>query len=56
MPQVVKNPPATQETLLWKIPLEKRMAALSSILSWRILWAEKSGRLQTIGLKEPHNH
>jgi len=26
-------------------PLEKEMAIHSSILAWRILWTEKSGRL-----------
>ena len=31
-------------------PLEKGMATHSSILAWRIPWAEESGRLQSIGL------
>ena len=42
--QWVKNPPATQETLEMRIqslgqedPLDKGMAAYSSILAWRIL-------------------
>ena len=39
--QVVKNPPALQETwvqsLGWEDPLEEGMATLSSILAWRIL-------------------
>ena len=30
-------------------PLEKKMAAYSSILAWRILWTEKSGGLQPMG-------
>ena len=30
--------------------LEKEMAIYSSILAWEILWAEKSGRLQTMGV------
>ena len=38
--QVAKNPPAMQETwvrsLGWEDPLEKGMAAHSSILAWRI--------------------
>ena len=38
--QVVKNPPAMQETLVqslsWEDPLEEGMATHSSILSWRI--------------------
>ena len=40
--QVVKNPPAMQETwvqsLGWEDPLEKGMATHSSILAWRIPW------------------
>ena len=38
--QLVKNPPAMQETwvrsLGWEDPLEKRKATHSSILAWRI--------------------
>ena len=30
--------------------LEKEMAIYSSILAWESLWAEKSGRLQSMGL------
>ena len=40
--QLVKNPPAVQETQVWSLgredPLEKGMATHSSILAWRILW------------------
>ena len=40
--QLVKSPPATQETpvqfLGWEDPLEKGMATHSSILAWRIPW------------------
>ena len=40
--QLVKNPPALQETwvqsLGWEDPLEKRKATHSSILAWRIPW------------------
>ena len=40
--QVVKNPPAMQETwvraLGWEDPLEKSTATHSSILAWRIPW------------------
>ena len=40
--QLVKNPPAVQETwvrsLGWEDPLEKGMATNSSILAWKILW------------------
>ena len=30
-------------------PLEKKMATHSSILTWRIPWTEKPGRLQSMG-------
>ena len=32
-------------------PLEEGMATHSSILAWRILWAEEPGGLQYIGLR-----
>ena len=32
-------------------PLEEEMAAHSSILAWRILWAEEPGGLQCMGLQ-----
>ena len=42
MAQLVKNPPARQETpvrfLGWEDPLEKETATHSSILAWRIPW------------------
>ena len=51
--QMVKNPPAMQEnqirSLGWEDPLEKGMAPHSSILAWRIPWAEEHGRLQSMG-------
>ena len=38
-----------QEKLVWSLgledPLEKEMATHSSILAWRILWAEDPGGL-----------
>ena len=44
---VVKNPPAMQEmqvsSLSWEDPLEKEMATHSSMPTWEIPWAEKSG-------------
>ena len=50
--QMVRNLPAMQETwvcsLDWEDPLEKGMATHSSILAWRIPWAEESGRLQSM--------
>ena len=33
----------------WEDPLEKGMATHSSILAWRIPWAEEPGRLQSMG-------
>ena len=30
-------------------PLEKEMAAHSSILAWEIWWTEEPGRLQSLG-------
>ena len=51
---VVKNPPAItgdmDSALGQEDPLEKDMAAHSSILAWRIPWREKPGRLQFVGL------
>ena len=48
-----KNPPAMQETwvlsLDWEDPLEKGMAAHSSILAWQIPWTEEPGGLQSMG-------
>ena len=53
MAQAVKNLPAIQETqvgsLDWEDPLEKGMAAHSSILAWRIPWTEEHGGLQSMG-------
>ena len=45
MTQMVKNPPAMQETRVRSLgredPLEKGMATHSSILAWIITWTEK---------------
>ena len=53
--QLIKNPPAMQETgvqsLDWEDPLEKGMAAHSSIRAWRIPWIEEPGVLQAMGLQ-----
>ena len=53
--QMVGNLPAMQETwvqyLGQKDPLEKRMAAHSSILAWKIPGTEESGGLQSMGLQ-----
>ena len=58
--QIVKNLSAMQETqvrsLGWEDPLEKGMAAHSSILAWGIPWTEESGGLQSMGSqKVGHN-
>ena len=51
--QLVKNPPAMQETLVrflgGEVPLEKGMATHSSILAWRIPWTEEPSQLQSMG-------
>ena len=54
--QRVKNPPAMKETqktwarsLGGEDPLEEGMATHSSVLAWRISWAEEPGRLQSVG-------
>ena len=54
--QWVKNLPVMQETrvqfLGWKDPLEKEMAAHSSILAWRIPWTEGPGGPQSMRSQE----
>ena len=54
--QLVKNPPAIQETWVWSLgwedPLEKEMATHSTILAWEIPWTEEPGRLQSTGSQE----
>ena len=51
MVQIVKNSPTIQETWVQSLgqedPLEKGMMAHSSVLAYRIPWAEKPGRLQS---------
>ena len=46
---------AMQETrvrsLGWEDPLEKEMAAHSSILAWKIPWTAEPGRLPSMGLQ-----
>ena len=52
---MVKNQPAMQETWVQSLggedSLEKGMATHSSILAWRIPWAEESGGLNSLGLQ-----
>ena len=51
--QMVKNLPAMQETWVCSLgqedPLEKGMATHSSVLTWKIPWAEEPGGLQSMG-------
>ena len=54
--QIIKNPPAMQETLVqsldWEDPCppEKEIATHSNILAWRIPWTEEpGGLLQSMG-------
>ena len=53
--QTVKCLSAIQETwvrsLGWEDPLEKEMAAHSSILAWKIPWTMEPGRLLSMGLQ-----
>ena len=51
-----KNLPANAgETHVWslgqEVPLEKEMATHSSVLAREILWTEKPGKLQSVGLQ-----
>jgi len=52
---MVKNLPSVQETRVHSLgqedPLEKGMASHSSILAWRIPWAEEPGGVQSVGLQ-----
>jgi len=54
--QMVKNPPAMQETRLWSLdqedPLEKEMATHYNVLAWRIPWTEEPGNPSSWGRKE----
>ena len=49
---MVKNLPAMEETqvqsLDWEDPLENRVATRSSILTWKIPWAEEPFGLQSM--------
>ena len=58
--QTVKNLPKMRETQVRSLgqedPLEKEIAAHSSILAWKIPGMEKPGRLQSMGLQRvKHN-
>ena len=51
--QMVKSLPAVQETWVQSLgeegPLEKEMAAHSSVLAWKTPWIEEPGRVQSMG-------
>ena len=58
MAQLVKNPPAMQETqetpvqsLGWEDPLEKEMAIHSSNLTQKIPWTQEPEGLQPLGMQ-----
>ena len=51
---MVKNLPANARdmgSLGQEDPLEKEIAAHSSVLAWEIPWTEEPGRLQSMGLQ-----
>ena len=61
MAPVVKNMLANQEmqetmvwSMDWKYLMEEEMATHSSILAWKIPWAEEPGGLQSMGLLRLH--
>ena len=55
MAQRVKHLPAMQESQVQSLgredSLEKEMTTHSSILAWKILWAEETGGLQSVELQ-----
>ena len=55
--QMVKNLPAMRETQVPSLgqedPPQKEMAALSSILAWKVLWTEEPDSYSSWGCKEP---
>ena len=57
---VVKKSPANAgdvcPSLGWDDPLEKEMTTHSSILTWKILWSEEPGGLQSMGPKKSQTH
>ena len=54
--QMGKNLPAMQQTRIQSLDLEdlleEGMTTYSSILAWRVLWAEEPGGLQSMGFKD----
>ena len=55
MAQMVKNPPAIQETWVQSLgqedSMEKEMATHSSMLALEIPWTEEPGGVQSLGLQ-----
>ena len=55
MAEMVKNPPAMQETWVQSLgqedSMEKEMATHSSILALEIPWTEEPGGVQSMGLQ-----
>ena len=53
MALAVNNPPALQQIQVRSLgredPLKEEMATHSSILAWKIPWAEEPGGLQSMG-------
>ena len=53
MAEMVKNPPAMQETWVPSLgredPLEEERETHSSVLAWRIPWTEAPGGLRSLG-------
>ena len=60
MAQRLKHLPPMWDTwvrsLGWEDPLEKEMVTHSSILAWRIPWAEEPGGLQSTGSQRVGHH
>ena len=58
--QMVKKLPAIRETGVspvgWEDPLEKGVAIHSSILAYRIPWAEEPGGLESMGLQRVRHY
>ena len=56
---MVKNPPANKkmrvQPLSQEDPLEKEMAAHSSILAWEIPWTEEPSGLESMGSQRVRN-
>ena len=59
MAQMVKNPPAMQESQVPSLGQEDPLVGIatrSSILAWRIPWTEEPGGPQSIGLQRARHN